>query len=386
MATEKPRHGARHGEQHEAEHRKQHKPQPRARRALIIAFASLVAFYAVGGWALTSWLYHENLSRNDLDKSTIFVTELHYGDIDHARYPRSEFRFNSGNNELVGYDYGEKNARGLIVISAGAGGSGNDYMSFATRFIDDGYRVITYDMTGVAQSGGNGQRGTYQGALDMDALLTHIESQSHYDALPVYLLGHSWGGYGVCAALINPHRVNAVVSIAGYNDGSDAIALQGAAVAGAGSYLLYPHLWLIQRMTFGPAMDTSAIDGINATDTPVLVIQGINDEAITADGISIYAHRDEITNDRVEYLLTNGDHEWPYVSEDARRYQRQIQESWEAFKERPEINAVIESNDAMLIDSAKTQWAQETNFDKPRYNELDEALIQRIETLFDHTR
>ncbi|MDR1185231.1 MAG: lysophospholipase [Coriobacteriales bacterium] len=363
------------------------KPRHRARRVLIIALIVLVALYTVGGWALSSWLYRDSLARNDLDKSTVFVTELHYGDIDHTRYPRSEFRFDSGENELVGYDYGERNTRGLIVISSGApGGTGDDYMSFATRFIDDGYRVITYDKTGTAQSGGDGQRGVYQGALDMDALLTHIESQNRYDDLPVYLLGHSWGGYGVCAALINPHRVNAVISMAGYNDGSDVVALQGVEVAGAGFYLLYPHLWLIQKMTFGPAMDVSAIDGINATDIPVLVIQGANDEAITADGISIYAHRDEITNAATEFLLTDGDHEYPCASEDARRYQSQTQESWAVFEQRPEIKADLESNDMERIQSPKEQFAREIDFDKPLYNQLDESIIERIEALFDQTR
>jgi pimeloyl-ACP methyl ester carboxylesterase len=340
----------------------------------------------IGGWALASLIYRETFSRNDLNKSTFFTTELHYGDISHTDYPRSEFRFDSGGNELVGYEYGEKNTRGLIVISAGSGGNGGDYMSFVTRFIDDGYRVITYDMTGVAQSDGDGQRGVYQGALDVDALLTYLESQSRYDSLPVYLFGHSWGGYGVCAALVNPHRVNAVVSMAGYADGSDLFIAQGVEIAGAGFYLLYPHLWLIQKITFGSAMDISAVDGVNAADIPILVIQGANDDAITADELSIYAHRNKITSDKVEYLLINGDHEWPHISESAKRYQNQVRESWVAFTERPEIEAAIESGDAQHINAVMTQWADEVNFDKPLYNELSDGIIQKIEMLFDQAR
>jgi pimeloyl-ACP methyl ester carboxylesterase len=272
------------------------------RRVVLIVLVALLVFYLVGGWMFSSMIYSETFSRNDTNRSMLFMPNLDYQDISHIRYPRSEFRFASGKNELAGFEYGAANTRGLVVISSGSGGTGDDYMNFVTSFVDDGYRVITYDMTGAARSGGDGQRGLYQGALDVDALLVYIEAQSEYDGLPVYLLGHSWGGYGVCAALVKPHRVNAVVSIAGYNDGAEMFAAQGETM-GAEYYLLRPFLWLIQKTTFGAAMDTTAIDGINAADIPVLVIQGSNDADISVDGVSIYAHQDAVTNSRIERLF-----------------------------------------------------------------------------------
>jgi alpha-beta hydrolase superfamily lysophospholipase len=360
----------------------------RGRRRLVkcvaaIAGGILVALYVIGGFAISNILYSQNLARNDIDKTAIFIPNLTYNDIDQESYPRTEFRFFSGDNELVGYEYGTENSRGLVVISAGNGGTADDYMDFATRFVDDGFRVITYDMTGAARSEGDSMRGTYQGALDVDALLSYVEKQSRFEGLPVFLLGHSWGGYGICAALVNPHHVNAVVSLAGYSSGSEVFNETGAQTAGVGFYALCPHLWVIQRLTFGSAMDVTATDGINAVDIPVLIIQDREDEFITTDGLSIYAHRGEITNDKTEYLLTDGSHEFSCVSEAARAYQEEMRASWDAYAQRPGVQTELSSGDVKRIQAAKFAWAREVKFDKVRYSEFDENIIKKIENLFD---
>lgn len=360
-----------------------HKASRIIKRVVIIAVAFIFLLYTVGGGAFSWMIYNQSFARDDLDRDSIFMPNLRYSEISQTKYPRSEFRFQSGDNQLTGYDYGKSGSRGLVILSSGVGGDGDDYMNFATRFVDDGYRVMTYDMTGVAKSAGDGQRGTYQGALDVDALLSYVESQAQYDALPIYLVGHSWGGYGVCAALAGQHRVKAVVSISGYNDGGEIFALMGEQSAGAGFYLLYPHLWTIQRLTFGSAMDVTAIDGLNAANVPALIIQGKDDQMVATDGISIYAHRNEITADIVEYLLTDGDHEWPYSSAAAKEYRLQMQAGWKAFSERPGVKAELESGEVPRVQAMKFKWADEVDFNKALYNEIDESIIEKIEFLFD---
>ncbi|MDR3072232.1 MAG: alpha/beta hydrolase [Clostridiales Family XIII bacterium] len=362
------------------------KSKKKIKKIVLIGIITLLALYLVGGTIASYFIYSASFPRNDVDYSQIFVPNLNYGDIDHEKYARTEFKFESGKNTLTGYDFGLKNTRGLVLISSGSGGTGDDYMNFVTRFVDDGYRVITYDMTGTAKSEGKGARGVYQGALDVDALLTYVESQSRYDDLQIFLLGHSWGGYGVCAALKNPHRVSAVVSMAGYNDGAEVFVEQGVSMAGSGFYVLYPHLWVIQKITFGSAMGVSGVDGINAVDIPVLIIQGDHDEAITTDGLSIYAHRKDVTNKKTEFLLTEGSHEWLYSSQAAKDYIAEVQENWSEYRESPEIKVILESGDADAINKIRKQWASDFGFDKFLYNEIDESIIAKMEALFDATQ
>ena len=51
----------------------------------------------------------------------------------------------------------------------------------------------------------------------------------------------------------------------------------------------------------------TAVDGINNTDIPILIIHGTKDEIIPFDGSSIIAHKDEITNPNVEYRVYDKD-------------------------------------------------------------------------------
>lgn len=337
---------------------------------------TLTALYVFGGTAVSYLIYSQTFTRVEYSQSrTGFVPNLDYSDIDQAEYPREEFLFNVDGNNLSGYEYGKENSRGLIIISSGLGGTGDDYTVFVTRFIDDGYRVITYDNTGVANSEGKSTQGLAQSAIDLDALLSHVESQSRYDSLPIYLLGHSWGGYGVCAALSKPHRVKAVVSMAGYNDPLESFTELGRQNAGGAFDLLGPQMWLIQKSYFGAALDVNAVDAINSNNIPFLIIQGENDALVTMD-VAIYGYKDEITNEKAQFLLTAGDHEWVYCSPEAIAYQNQLYESRQAYRA---------NNEQGDLDYATyiSKWTDSIDLDKELYNRIDEALILRIEALFD---
>jgi len=352
-------------------------------RTIIIAAAVLlVALYAVGGHFAALYFYNKNMRRIETTKPDEFSLYLNYNDIDMVKYPRREFSFTSGQNKLVGFEYGGDNVRGLVIVAAGRGGTADDYMNFTIRLVDDGYRVLTYDKTGTARSEGNTLIGLYQPAIDLDALLTTIEAKSEYDDLPVYLLGHSMGGYGVCAVLEKTNRVKAAISLAGYNDGAELYTDQGLHMFGKKYYSLLPHFWFIQKRHFGSAMKMSAVHGINATDIPVLIIHGKTDEMVTCDTLSVYSHKDEITNQAVQYMLTEGSHEWLYSSKAAMTYHREMEKSLEAYLSRPDVKAQLDADSGSPA-KLKAQWAQSVQLDKFLYNEIDEDVMSNIKNLFD---
>ncbi|MDR1805413.1 MAG: lysophospholipase [Clostridium sp.] len=338
--------------------------------AALIGGIALLLVYGIGGSLGALYFYNLNMARIELDKP--FSPYLSYEDIDKEAYPREQFAFSSGENTLAGFEYGSGGTRGLVVVAAGKGGSGDDYIGFITHFVDGGYTVISYDKTGVARSEGETLLGLYQPVRDLDALLSYIEGQGKYGGLPMYLLGHSMGGYGVCAVLSRGHRVNAVVSMAGYNDGAALYTDQGLQMFGKKYYLLLPHFLAIQKITFGDDM-AAAVDSINATDTPVLVIHGKNDEMVTCDTLSIYSQRDKITNPNVRYVLTEGDHEWLYSSKAAEEYRRQTETAFAEY---------CLKNGAEATDEAMALWAEEFGYDKVLRNEIDAELLAQIDALF----
>ncbi len=357
----------------------QNKKKRSLKKIALITVITLTLLYTLGGGAVSYLVYSQTFGRVGYSQDrTGFVPNLDYSGIDQSKYPREEFTFTVDGNKLTGYEYGKDKSRGLIVISSGLGGTGDDYMTLVTRFIDDGYCVITYDNTGVAGSEGNNTRGLAQSAIDLDALLTHIESQQRYDHLPLYLLGHSWGGYGVCAALSHPHRVKAAVSMAAYNDPVESFNELGSQNVGSAFYLFYPHMWLLQRGYFGAAMEVKAVDAINANDIPFLIIQGKNDDLVTMN-VAIYGCQDQITNEKAQFLLTEGDHEWVYCSKEALEYQNQLAESRKEYRDKyPQGD---EDYDTYIA-----KWVDSNNLDIEFYNQVDEAIILRIENLFDSAK
>jgi len=245
-----------------------------------------IAFWLLASTAvlmlMTIALYNLNFNRR---------IEAHAGHVS-SGYRRTSFY--SGQNRLTGYIFGENNDQGLIVISHGLGGGGLSYLREITFFLNNGWRVFTFDKTGSHNSEGNGARGLPQSAIDLNAALDYIVSQN-WD-IPVMLFGHSWGGYAVTAVLNFDHEINAVVSLAGYAEPLMMLQEAAGAMIGRLSYLTAPFLWAYNQFLFGEHARLCAVEGINRSEIPVKIIHGRSDDVVLYDGAGIIAQRERISN------------------------------------------------------------------------------------------
>jgi len=299
-----------------------------------------------------------------------FYTHFTWDDIDQNRYSREEVHFYSGRNRLQGFVYGAENEKGLVVISHGLGGTADAYFPLIMFFVDNGWRVFAFNNTGVAGSEGRSMRGLSQSVIDLDAALAFVGGASAFDNLPVMLLGHSWGGYAVCAVLHFGHNVNAVVSAAAFNDPAEIFREQGLQMAGGLYFLLSPYFRAMQRRLFGAAARLTAIDGINKAGIPVMIVQCLDDQLVRADTVSIYAHREKITSPNVEIILRDGiGHAFIFSSPEQRKYMEWAASSWREYRGR-------------RASASMFQWAEEAGFCKALANELDADLMQRIHGFF----
>jgi len=224
-----------------------------------------------------------------------------------ADYPREEIRFYSGKNRLQGFIYGSENNKGLVVISPGIYSYADEYDRIIRYLVDRGWRIFSYNSTGVDGSEGDSMRGLSQGVIDLDAALTYIEKTSSFSGLPVMLAGFSWGGYSVCAVLNYTHSVNAVVSFAGFNSTQEVMETQAVAEVGGIYYLMSPQIWAMEKQLFGDTAFLTAVGGINKSHIPVMIVLCSDDDIVPVNTISIYAHRGSITNPHVEIVYLDGE-------------------------------------------------------------------------------
>ncbi len=265
--------------------------------SLVVVFTVLVIVISV----FTALQLKKNFGRGSYNTgpySTVLFFN-HYQD-DYFRRPVS---FTSGKNTLEGWIYEAVNPKGTIVFAHGIGGGHENYISLILGMVDRGWQVFAYDATGSCASEGDGTVGLVQSALDLDKALTFAENDPELSGLPLFVMGHSWGGYASAAVLNFRHDVKAVVSMSGYYKATAQLFETSHAMFGGWAYLLQPFVAVANFFTFGRYAGLSAVDGINKSGIPVLVTHGTEDEMIGFDTSSIISQQKKITNPSVQYFV-----------------------------------------------------------------------------------
>lgn len=278
---------------------KSNKKQKSKKKILLSCLGKILLIYVAFSLIIVVLCYDAMFSRTTPTK---YSMRIQYEDIKNE-YERDLISFESGDNTLQGYHYGKNNEKGLIVISHGLGASAENYLAETLYFVDNGYQVFSYDNTGCHNSEGDNSRGLSQSVIDLDSALSYIESDSRFTSLPILLFGHSWGGYAVTAIFNFDHNITASVSLAGFNEPISMIFDKGKQIMGPLAYIEYPILNLYHRFLFMKNANLTAVDGINNTSTPILLIHGNADEVINHTTVGTIAFKNEITNPNVQYKL-----------------------------------------------------------------------------------
>lgn len=307
-----------------------------------------------------------------------FSSLLQFKDVQRD-YPQELLRFQSGQTMLQGYLFGKENTKGLVVVAHGLGGGAEGYLTSVLSLADRGYQVFAYDNTGYHLSEGKNCVGLPQAVEDLDAALSFVEQEARFANLPVYLFGHSWGGYAVGAILNFNHKVKAVVSVSGFSNPNKMIVEWAKRIAGIWAYVAFPFMMLHQRLCFGKKMDITAVDGINKANIPVLLVHGSKDPTVRVDGSAIISLKEEITNPKVQYVLwdkeqQNGHLDVLYKA-GAKAYGLQISKEYSALLKKTKNQLTMEDKAEFFA-----------NVDKVKSSAPNEELMDRIAAFFEESK
>ena len=306
------------------------KPKRLALRITVIVSAALVLLFAAAT-IVVSVNMNKQFGRGDYTPQQ-FTANYYYEHYEND-YPRVNVSFTSGENTLQGYIYGAENDKALLVFAHGIGSGHENYMKSLLWFVDNGWRVFAYDATGSGHSEGAGTKGLPQSALDLDAALDYVEADPELSALPRFLMGHSWGGYAVTAVLNFGHEADGVASVSGYAEPVEMIYEFAKGVVGDFRPLIYPSILLYNKLLFGEYAGLSAVDGINSTDAPVLIIHGTEDETIGYEESAIMHKRELITDPNAEFLTLEGcDHNGMFDTPEGAAIKSEIKETVREIK------------------------------------------------------
>lgn len=344
------------------------------KRSVLIFIALFIVISIIVGYIITCVEMNKNFGRGDYPENRFVATYFY----DHYEndYPRQEVSFLSGENTLKGYIYGGDNDRGLIVFAHGIGGGHEYYLKLLTKLVDLGWCVFAYDATASGNSEGESSNGLAQSVIDLDLALDFVESDPQLGKLDTYVLGHSWGGYAAAAVLNFDHDIKGCVTMSGYNTPYEQLSDSCDSMYGKVGVLLHPFVWAYNKMKFGNNSSWSAVEGINKSGIPVLIIHGDNDETISYDGAAIIAHKDEITNPDVEYKVfteegRNGHNTYFYTHE---------YKEYKANVLTPAINALREKYGDDIPDDELEKYY--SSIDKELYNGFNQEVVDLVNEFF----
>jgi pimeloyl-ACP methyl ester carboxylesterase len=267
-----------------------------------------------------------------------------FGEFDYSRVaerlPRTTFFFPSGRWKLQGYFYPCHEAKGLIVVCHGMHAGADDYIPFIECFVRNGYAVFTYDCQGTYASEGNSTVGMCTPLINLDHALNYIKKDKQLSRYPLFLFGHSWGGYAATSVLSIHKNIRGCAAIAPFNSGYTLFVEKGEQYMNPFSDMFqidFPKEFLntYQTQLFRGYTKYNAVDGINSTDVPVYIAHGKRDFVIGFDHQSVISHRDEIRKKNVTYYIgtdTQAGHNTILHSTRAVAYQEKVEKDLKRLK------------------------------------------------------
>ena len=286
-----------------------------------------------------------------------------------GRLTREEFFIPSDKVKLASYYYESKQNKGLVIVCHGLHSGSDDYLPIIEYMVNRGFNVLGFNYKGTYESGGDNCVGMSESLVDLDHVLDYIDKTPRFNKQPLFLIGHSCGGFAVTSINAIKKNVKAVAALAPMNDAYNMM------VDKCGEYvssLAYSHRETFdeyQRKLFGKYCDYNGVKGINARFIPYLIAQGYSDKVITMKGTSIAAHEDEIINPFVQYVFKDGDeggHDNIWHSSRAVLYRKEVDNM---MKEHSKDENLLRSYVASV--------------DHHLYSEVDSELMNEIATMFE---
>lgn len=291
---------------------------------------------------------------------------------------RTEIKYKSGENELVGYYYEFLDSEDLVIVVHGFKAGADDYLPLINYINKNGYNVFAYNMTGTFESEGSSTIGMCQALIDLDNTLKFIKSNQLFANKNIYLIGHSMGGYAVASVLALHNDIKACACIAPMYNGNTIMLEKGEQYVGKVSKVTKPVFSLYQKYLFGDYINYDSVKSINSTNIPVFIAHGVEDKIITFNEQSIIAHKNEITNPNVKYYIAKGlqsDHDNIWHSNEAIIYQKQIESELKLME--------IEKKDKLSEEEIKS-------FNKivnhKLYSAVNEELLNMIIAMFSDSK
>jgi len=211
---------------------------------------------------------------------------------------RESVTITSGDVNLAGSFYENPNdGNCAVILLHGLGSTRSSMMSFVPLFWKLGCDVLAYDLRGTGDSSPAYQTYGYYDKQDASAAVDWLSTRSGLPPSQIGIFGRSYGSAIALQTLFERDDLAFVIADSTFSSLSSIVAEQGSQMMGSWVSLFVPSalFWAGIRADFN-AGDVSPEDAIAATDTPVLLIHGVEDETTSvSNSEAVYANSNQET-------------------------------------------------------------------------------------------
>lgn len=236
---------------------------------------------------------------------------------------RKYYTFPYNNETLMGYLYECENPKGVIISAHGvnslADSTAAEYQQY---FLSQGWDVFSFDEVGCGRSSGEGMEGLFASRYCVGSAIEKVKTIQETKDLPICLIGHSWGAYGVLTASGDySGDIKAVASFSGYDTPEKAM------VELAYNYVSPSLMVTKPAMDFGlkffhgnKAYYSSARVVQKNQNINYVIVQGELDKVVTKKSC-VYSELEKKNLDNVTLAkLPNMGHMTPWKSDESEKY------------------------------------------------------------------
>ena len=286
---------------------------------------------------------------------------------------REVVTFPNNKETLQGYLYKVENPHGIIIAAHGVNSLADGNCSqLHSYFIDKGWDVFSFDLTGCGGSTGSGITTLYESRNCVVSAINYIKSNETTRDLPICLVGHSWGGYGSVAATYD-YDVNAVAAFSAYNTPNEIMLAFGMEYGSPAVILTKPLLDTLLPLYHGNNVYFSASKAIKKKkETKYVIVHGTNDEVVPFKQYSLYSSIENKNYDNVTlYKLDGFVHNGPWRSKEAVDYEVNVVE--------PEVKRLEKEGTSSDVNTYIN------SVDKEKTSELNYEMLDSINNIFLNT-
>ena len=319
-----------------------------------------------------------------------FVTKGRYGDLSlldedfyrvqkcRADYPslaeREEISFSCGKETLKGYLYECSSPKGVIIYAHGVGNLADaNGAQVQNYYVEHNYDVFAIDMTGCGRSTGSGIKSLHESKYCVKYAVKTVQNLEKTKDLPLFLIGHSWGGYGVVTATDLVEGVSGVAAFSGFNMPSEMMYASTELNTSKAMILMKPSMQLGISAAYGQESFYAAETSIKKhKDIPYFIIHGDKDTTIPLNHVSIYAnvYKDNYSN-VTAVKLEGMTHGTPWKTLEAVKYTSEYEQGLKDLRKQYK---------GKLPDEVKEEYI--ASIDKEKASAVNTSLLEQIDEMF----